>query len=112
MLNCKGSESEDIFKLTRVIKEKKKGSLSVLKHFDYFFKVRHNVIIKSANFNQQYQQEGESCEQYIAKVYRLAEHCEFAALKEELIWDRLVVGIKGTALSEHLQMDPSLTLKM
>ena len=44
-------------------------------------------------------------------VYSLAEHCKFTALKEELIQDRLIVGIRDTALSEHLQMDPSLTLE-
>ena len=44
-------------------------------------------------------------------VYSLAEHWDFAALKEEIIRERLVVGVRDTALSERLQMDPSLTLE-
>ena len=49
--------------------------LSVLKPFDDFFKVRHNVIFERAYFIRWNQKEGESCKQYIAKVYTLAEHC-------------------------------------
>ena len=44
-------------------------------------------------------------------LYSQSEYCEFAALKEELIRDRLVVGIRDPALSDHLQMYPSLTLE-
>ena len=84
-----GSESEDILASTSVIEEVRKSYPSVLKHFDDFFKVWHNVIFERACFNQRNQKEGESCEQYIAMVYSLAEHCEFVALKEEIIRDRL-----------------------
>lgn len=40
----------------------------------------------------------------------MAEHCNFGALCEELIRDRIVVGIRDVALSEKLQLDPNLTL--
>ena len=33
------------------------------------------------------------------------------ALQGEMIRDRLVVGIRDSILSEHLQLDPSLTLE-
>ena len=44
-------------------------------------------------------------------LYKLAENCDYGDLKEEMIRDRLVVGIRDTALSEKMQMDPNLTLK-
>ena len=43
-------------------------------------------------------------------MYSLAESCEFGALKDELIRDRIVVGIRDKALSERMQVDPNLTL--
>ena len=49
-------------------------------------------------------------EQFIASLYSLAELCEFGALKDELIRDRIVVGIRDKALSEWMQVDPNLTL--
>ena len=39
------------------------------------------------------------------------ETCNYAGLKEEIIRDRLVVGIRDKSLSERLQMDAALTLE-
>ncbi|TWW58996.1 Retrovirus-related Pol polyprotein from transposon 17.6 [Takifugu flavidus] len=44
------------------------------------------------------------------KVYKLAEHCNYGAMQEGMIRDRLVVGIRYQGLSESLQMDSELTL--
>ena len=52
----------------------------------------------------------ESVDQFITEVYCLGDNCEFGAMKEELIRDRLVVGIHYLALSERLQMEAELTL--
>ena len=55
--------------------------------------------------------EGESIDSFVAALHGLAEHCNFRDLKEELIRDRLVVGLRDAALLERLQMDPGLTLE-
>lgn len=44
-------------------------------------------------------------------MHTLAEHCEFGALREQLIRDRIVVGIRDAKLSESLQLDADLTLE-
>ena len=75
------------------------------------FKVRRNVIFKRARFNQRNQGAGESAEAYIMELYRLAENCSYGELKDEMIRDRLVVGIRGSALSQRLQLDAGLTLE-
>ena len=46
----------------------------------------------------------------ITALYGLAEHCEFGQLHDELIRDRIVVGIRDITLSEKMQMDPKLDL--
>ena len=43
-------------------------------------------------------------------MYALAEHCQYGELYDELIWDKLVVGIHDATLSEKLQLDAKLTL--
>ena len=55
--------------------------------------VRKNVIFERAKFNRRYQLAGETADQFIASLYSLAENCNYAALKDEMIRDRLVVGI-------------------
>ena len=83
----------------------------VVGKFDEFFKIRCNVIFERARFNRHNQLQGESSEQYIAVLSNLAETCEFQGLKDEMIRDRLVVGIRDQTLSERLQMDPTLEIE-
>ena len=39
------------------------------------------------------------------------EHCEYGGLKEEMVRNRIVDGIRDSALSEKLQLDSELTLE-
>ena len=73
--------------------------------------MRQNTIFERARFNRRYQQERESAEAYITELYRLSENCKYGDLRDEMIRDRLVVGIRNQALSQQLQMDSELTLE-
>ena len=75
--------------------------------------MRKNAIFERARFNKRNQLEGESAESYITTLYELAENCDYGALKSEMIRDRLVVGIRDNALSDHerLQTKEGLTLE-
>ena len=49
---------------------------------------------------------------YIMELHRLAETCNYGDLKDEMIHNRLVVGIHDDdALSQQLEMDAELTLE-
>ena len=84
---------------------------TVVAKFDAFFKVRRNVIFKRARFNRRSQLAGEPAEQFIMELYTLAEHCNYGDMTDEMIRDRLVVGIQDAALSQLLQLDAELTLE-
>ena len=79
--------------------------------FENHFIVKRNVIFERAQFNSRNQSAGESVDSFITDLYGLARHCNFGALKEELIRDRIVVGLQNRELSEKLQLDPNLTLE-
>ena len=66
--------------------------------------MRKNVIFK---FNHWYQLAGEMADQFITSLYSLAVRCT----KNEMIRDRLVVGIRNVALSEKLQLHEELMLE-
>lgn len=83
----------------------------MLAKFDEFFKVRTNKTLERAKFNRRDQREGESADSYITALYALVEHCEYRAMKDELLRDRIMVGITDKKLSDHLQVDPDLTLE-
>ena len=110
LLYCIGPEAESVLDPTNVMEEERKKYSTVLAKFDSFFKVRKNTIFEWAKFNRRCQQEGETAEQFIAALFDLAENCDYGNLKDELIRNRLIVGIVDSSLSERLQMDSELTL--
>lgn len=111
LLYCLGEEANDVLASTNISDADKKRFDKVMEKFDEFFNVRHNVIFERARFNQRNQLPGESAEKYIAELYRLADNCNYGTLKDEMIRDRLVVGILDKKTSQHLQMDPTLTVE-
>lgn len=110
LLYCMGEEADDVLTSTGISSDARQKYKSVMSKFDEFFKVRRNTIFERAKFNRRNQLEGEPAEQYITALYSLVETCDYGEFKEQLLRDRIVVGIRDTALSERLQLDPDLTL--
>ena len=111
LLYCLGEEADAVLSSTNATEDERKVYATVIEKFDAFFKVRRNVIFERARFNRRNQLDGETAEQYIMELYRLAESCDYGDLKDEMIRDRLVVGIRDAVLSQQLQLDPDLTLE-
>ena len=110
LLYCLGEDAEEVLDTTRISDEDRKKYQKVIDAFDKHFKVKKNIIYERARFNQRSQLPGESADRFITEVHRLAENCEFGGMKDELIRDRLVVGIWDSALSKRLQLESELTL--
>ena len=111
LLYSMGDEADNILWSTNITNDERKGYNAVLEKFHQFFKVRKNVIFERAKFNRRCQGDTESAEQFITSLYSLAKDCAYGDLKDQMIMDRIVVGIRDRALSEKLQMDPDLTLE-
>ena len=72
---------------------------------------RRNTIYERAKFNQRVQQQGESADSFVTDLYALAENCSYGGLHDEMIRDRIVVGIRDRGLSEKMQLQPDLDLE-
>ena len=72
---------------------------------------KRNIIYERAMFNSRRQEDGEVVDVFITALYNLAERCEYGALHDDMIRDRIVVGIKDSSLSERMQLDDALTLE-
>ena len=105
-----GPKADDIFQSFGLSTENAKKYDVVKKKFDDHFVKRRNVIFEQAKFNSRKQEDGESVESFITDVYSLAEHCGYGTLHDEMVRDRIVVGILDNTLSEKLQLDPELTV--
>ena len=106
-----GDEAEDILSSFRLTEEQKNSYVTVVEIFIAHFVKRRNLIFECAKFNRRRQEEGESVNDFIMDLYRLVEHCNYGMMHDELIRNRIVVGLHSAALSEKLQTDANLALE-
>ena len=106
-----GDEADDILLSFNLSPEDLQRYDVVKNRFENHFIAKRNVIYERAKFNVRIQNDGEPVEAFITDLHCLAEHCEFGTLKDQLIRDRIVVGLRNKQLSEKLQLDPDLTLE-
>ena len=110
LLYTMGEDAEDVVTSLQLTDEALTEYETVLERLEGFFVVRRNVIFERAKFNLRHQEEKETVDSFITALYCLAEHCGYGALHEEMIRDRLVVGLRDKKLSEQLQLNAELTL--
>ncbi len=106
-----GEEAEDILTSLHLSVHEASDYETVKNSLNDHFVARRNVIFERAKFNQRQQHVGESVEHFITELHCLAEHCGYGQLHDEMVRDRLVVGLIDKKLSEQLQLDPELTLQ-
>ncbi|XP_028394385.1 uncharacterized protein K02A2.6-like [Dendronephthya gigantea] len=70
-----------------------------------------NPIYERYKFHNRFQQQGETIDTYATVIRTLADRCKFGALKEELVRDRIVCGIRDNTLQKKLLQETSLTLE-
>ena len=105
-----GDKAEDILTSFNLKDEELKKYDTVKGKFDSYFAKRRNTIYEQARFNSRTQGKNETVDEFIADLYHLAENCGYGTLHDELVRDRIVVGIRDGKLSEELQLQADLTL--
>lgn len=104
-------DSQPIFSTFTFLDDVQHYYEEVLKKFDEHFVLRRNTIHERACFQRRSQLYGESVEAFVRELYKLAEHCDFGATKDEQIRDRIVIGIADGDVSQKLQLKLDLTLE-
>ena len=72
---------------------------------------KKNLTYERYVFNSRSQKESESINVYVTELGNLATNCEFADLRDSLIRDRLVLGIRDHAMRERLLRVEDLSLE-
>ena len=111
LLYSMGEVADDILTTLSAIDEGTATYAEVIEAFDNHFNARKNIIFARAKFNKRVQQPGESVDTFIQDVHRLADDCSYGAVKDELIRDRIVVGVADDELSKQMQLKLDLTLR-
>ena len=105
-----GDKADDLLSSFGLSDEEEKKYSTVKAKFDGYFVKRRNVIFERARFNSRKQLKDESVDSFITDLFSLVEHCGYGQLRDEMVRDRLVVGLLDASLSEKMQLDSELTL--
>ena len=80
-----------------------------------YFQPKRNIIFNRSLFNDCRQKPGQRVEEFISDCYRLIRDCEYnedaAALQDNLLRDRIAVGVADKHLRDQLTFDNELTLE-
>ena len=107
-----GDAADNIFQAFMLQDEnRKKYEVTKEKFEKHFMKKRNIIIYERAKLNSRRQEDGETADLFITALYNLAERCEYGALHDDMIRDRIIVGIKDSSLSERMQLHNALTLE-
>ena len=83
---------------------------SALKALEDYFLPKKNVVYERYVFNSCFQAPEESIDCYVNRLRKLASSCQFGALTEEMIRDRLVIGIQDKSTKARLLREKDLSL--
>ena len=112
LLYTLGPRAEEVFRTFNLSNEDS-VKYNVVKNAIAAYCVNHrNLIFERAKFNLRYQLPDETIEHFINDLYSMAEHLAYGDLKNDLIRDKLVIGIKDKKLSRRLQLQGNLTLDL
>ena len=92
--------------------DQRKSLKSIIEAFDTYTDGSTNETYERYQFNSRSQKEDETIGEYITEIRSLAQTCGFCdCLKDSLIRDRMVLGIRDTSTRKRLLQEAKLTLQ-
>ena len=110
--SCLGKEEMKIYnKLTYAEGEDKDNIDLIISKMEANIIGEINTIYERFKFNQREQKEDESVDAYVTTLKELIRTCNYSTLNDELLRDRIVIGITDGAVRKILLQKRDLTLK-
>ena len=110
LLSVMGKECHQLQRHLHMPTADRDDSKKVLDALQTHFEPTRNVIYERFVFNDCKQSQCETVDQFIAKLRKLADTCDFGELRDELVRDRLVTGTKDLGAQARMLREPKLTL--
>ena len=105
-----GKRCNHILDHLRMTEAERDDPTSSLNALEAYFKPKVNPVYERYIFGTAVQRSDETVAAYITRLHGLASSCGYAALEEELIRDRIVIGVRDEALRMRLLRIKDLTL--
>ena len=112
LLNIAGEEAIGVFNTFTFAEDNDKDDPeAILAKFQNYCEPKKNITYERHIFNTRVQQVSQSFDVYLTELRVQAKRCAYGTLQDELIRDRLVVGIRDDKVRSRLLREPELTLQ-
>ena len=112
LLTVCGAETYQLIRsLLAPTKPTEKSFSDIINVMSEHYQPTPSPIVQRYHFNSRSRKQGESVATFVAELKRLAEHCAYADALNEMLRDRLVVGINDSRIQRRLLAEPELTYK-
>lgn len=111
-LNAVGPETVDIFDTLGLTALQKQSYTEVTKALETFCRARKNTVYERYLFYKRDQKDGESFDSFLMDLKKLVRSCEFGEATDEMMRDRIVMGITDKSLQTKLLETANLTYDM
>lgn len=101
-LNLAGQEAIDLYSNMDITKDDKKSLEAIMTKFEHYCNPRKNVVYERYLFYMRQQKDGEPFDQFLNDIKTLVKSCEFGTEADNMIRDRIVLGIEDTDLQAKL----------
>lgn len=87
----------------------------VKEKFDLYFSPKLNITFERYKFHKILQNDGETIDEYVTRLRLQAQNCEFEQLKDSILRDQLILGIKNDSvrtklLSEDITLEKAIKI--
>jgi len=109
--NCLGDDAMTLYEgFTFDTDDDSRTVAQIIAAFDSYTKGEINITYERYNFNKCDQAEGESFDDFYAKLRVLVKTCDFDTMLDSLLRDRIVLGIRDSDTRQDLLKERQLTL--
>ena len=111
LLHLIGEDALEVFNTFEFgSEEDKEKPVEILKKFDDYCNPKRNLTVERHIFNSRMQLPGESIDKYITDLRLKVKTCEYGTMADEMIKDRIVVGVHSDIVRGRLLREKNLCL--
>ena len=106
-----GKDCYEVYENLPLSEDERKNQSTILEKLGEHFEPLRNTIYERYMFNSAMQSDGESIEQFLSKLRKLAATCQYGSLLDEMLRDRIVIGVHNSHTRARLLREKGLTLQ-
>ncbi len=110
LLSVMGRECYQVYENLPLTADERKKTDTILEKLGNHFEPQRNTIYERYMYNSAMQEAHENIEQFYNRLRKLSSTCNFGTLLDEMLRDRLVIGIKDNPTRARLLREPNLKL--